>query len=94
MFYPCYNKKDFNITILKEIMGIIVNKENDKNDTLTERINADLRVKMQSTSEEEDPDLVEDTDYVKDSKKTGRFGWVWIVLIVLATLSLISIVFF
>lgn len=75
-------------------MGIIVNKENDKNDTLTERINADLREKMQSTSEREDPDLVEDADYVKDSTKTGRFGWIWIVLIGLAILSLISIIFF
>lgn len=75
-------------------MGIIVNKENDKNDTLTERINTELRAKIQNTSDEEDPDLVEDADYVKDSKKTGRFGWVWAVLIVLAILSLISIVFF
>ncbi|MBR5027135.1 hypothetical protein IKX64_00880 [Candidatus Saccharibacteria bacterium] len=76
-------------------MGIIVNKEDDKNDALTARINADLREKMQTTSAQtDDPDLVEDTDYVKEFKKTSHFGWVWIVLIVLAILSLISIVFF
>lgn len=76
-------------------MGIIVNKEDDKNDALTARINADLREKIQTTNNPEaDPDLVEDTDYVKEFKKTGHFGWVWIVLIVLAILSLISIVFF
>lgn len=76
-------------------MGIIVNKEDDKNDTLTARINADLREKMQTTSEPaNDPDLVEDTDYVKEYKKTSHFGWVWIVLIALAILSLIFIVFF
>ncbi len=74
-------------------MGIIVNKEDDKNDALTARINADLREKMQTTSQAEDPDLVEDSDYAKDFKKTNHFGWVWIVLIVLAILSLISIVF-
>lgn len=76
-------------------MGIIVNKEDDKNDALTARINADLREKMQTTSEPaNDPDLVEDTDYVKEYKKTSHFGWVWIVLIALAILSLIFIVFF
>ena len=76
-------------------MGIIVNKEDEKNDALTARINADLREKMQTTSAQtDDPDLVEDTDYVKEFKKTSHFGWVWIVLIVLAILSLISIVFF
>ncbi|MCR5832969.1 MAG: hypothetical protein K6G36_03535 [Candidatus Saccharibacteria bacterium] len=76
-------------------MGIIVNKEDDKNDALTARINADLREKMQTTSAQtDDPDLVEDTDYVKEYKKTSHFGWVWIVLIALAILSLIFIVFF
>lgn len=76
-------------------MGIIVNKEDDKNDALTARINADLREKMQTTSATtDDPDLVEDTDYVKEFKKTSHFGWVWIVLIALAILSLIFIVFF
>ena len=73
-------------------MGIIVNKEDDKNDALTARINADLREKMQTTSAQtDDPDLVEDTDYVKEYKKTSHFGWVWIVLIALAILSLIFI---
>ena len=76
-------------------MGIIVNKEDDKNDALTARINADLREKVQTTvSPEADPDLVEDTDYVKEFNKTSHFGWVWIVLIALAILSLIFIVFF
>ena len=76
-------------------MGIIVNKEDDKNDALTARINADLREKVQTTSATtDDPDLVEDTDYVKEFKKTSHFGWVWIVLIALAILSLIFIVFF
>ncbi len=75
-------------------MGIIVNKEDDKNDALTARINADLREKIETTSgPADDPDLVEDSDYVKEYKKTSHFGWVWIVLIVLAILSLISIVF-
>ena len=40
-----------------------------------------------------DPDLAEDSEYVKNMKKTGRFSWIWLVLIVLAILSIISIVF-
>lgn len=86
-------------------MGVIVNKEDDKNDELTRRINADLRTKMYGNSNDDDdeddgsglagrndPDFAEDAEYLKDLKKTGRFGWVWIVLIVLAIASLISII--
>lgn len=73
-------------------MGVIVNKEN-KNDELSRRINADLRTKMGGTGviDGDAPDLVDESEYVKDFKKTSRFGWVWIVLIALAILSLISI---
>ena len=87
-------------------MGVIVNKEDDINDELTRRINADLRTKMYGNSGDDgdsdddgsglagrnDPDYVEDSEYTKDLKKTGKFGWVWVVLIVLAVISLISII--
>lgn len=75
-------------------MGIIVNKENNKNDDLSRRIDADLRAKMSGNVgviEGETPDLVDESEYIKDYKKTGKFSWVWIVLIVLALLSLILI---
>ena len=75
-------------------MGLIINKENNKNDDLSRRIDADLRAKMNGSMDivdGETPDLVDESEYVKDYKKTGKFGWVWIVLIVLAILSLISI---
>ena len=87
-------------------MGVIVNKEDDKNDELTRRINADLRAKMYGNSKDDgddeddgsglkrnaDPDFAEDSEYLKNFKSTGRFGWVWIVLIVLAIISIISII--
>ena len=74
-------------------MGIIVNKDEDKNNELTNRINADLRAKMSEASNiSADPDLVEDSDYTKDLKTTSRFGWIWIVLIILAALALVVIV--
>lgn len=71
-------------------MGIMVQKNEDKS-KLNEQINADLRERAERTSKEMDPDYVEDSDYTKDLKKTGRFAWVWAVLIILAIISLIII---
>lgn len=77
-------------------MGIIVNKENS-NDELSRRINADLREKAMETvnidEEVSDPDFAEGSEYVKQFQKTSRFGWVWIVLIILAIASVLTIVF-
>ena len=73
-------------------MSIVTNKDEDKS-RLSQRINADLRAKMAETSKTSDePDLIEDSEYVKDMNKTGKFGWIWIVFIVLALMSIISIV--
>ena len=77
-------------------MGVIVNKNNQQDSELSRRINADLRERALRSSgmvgDEETPDFAEDSEYVQDFKKTGRFGWVWVVLIVLAIISVISIV--
>ena len=72
-------------------MGIIVSKNNEENSKLNERITADLRERANKTTLGEDPDLVEDSDYAKDLKKTGRYSWIWIVLVVLAIISLVVI---
>ena len=72
-------------------MFIIVNKNQD--DTkLQARISADLKNRVQSASDEDDPDFSEDIEYSKDLKKAGRFGWIWLVLIILALISLVVIV--
>ncbi len=74
-------------------MGVIVTKDEDKNTQLTERINADLRERAQKSSlSEGDPDFVNDAEYLKELKSTGRFSWIWFVLIALAVASLIFIV--
>lgn len=72
-------------------MGIIVSKNNDENSRLNQRITADLRERANKTTLGEDPDLVENSDYAKDLKKTGKYTWIWIVLIVLAIISLVVI---
>ncbi len=72
-------------------MGVMVTNDVDRNSRLNQRISADLRARAQSSRD--DIDGVEDSAYVKDTKKTGKFTWVWIVLIVLAILSLACIIF-
>ena len=73
-------------------MGIMMSKDEDRNSELNRRISADLRARAQD-SRRDDPDYVDDAEYVKDTKKTGKFTWVWIVLIILAIISLICIFF-
>lgn len=74
-------------------MGVIVNKEQEKDDVLTRRINADLRTRAKESADVDGVDLVEDAEYLKNMNKTGCFAWVWVVLIVLAILSLVLIIF-
>ena len=72
-------------------MGIVVTKRDNDNE-LNQRITADLRARAMATSDIDSPDLVEDSDYTGTLKKTSRFGWIWIVLILLALASIIFIV--
>lgn len=72
-------------------MGIMVTKDTERNAELNRRITADLRAKVQSSRDEVDG--VNDSAYIKDTKKTSKFGWVWIILIVLAIISLGCIIF-
>ncbi len=73
-------------------MGIIVNKEDNKNSDLEQRISADLRAKAVAEAPDgEVTDFETDSEYLRDTKKTGRFTWVWVVLIVLAIISLVVI---
>ena len=73
-------------------MGIMVSNDLEKNSELNRRISSDLRARTQSMERKSDPDF-EDSAYIEGTKKTGKFTWVWIVLIVLAIISLISILF-
>ena len=77
-------------------MGILVSKDEDENSVLQERINADLRERIQKQSGEDDveKDFAENSEYVKQLQKTGRFSWVWFVLVILAILSLVFIITF
>lgn len=75
-------------------MGVMVTKDEDENQALTRRINADLREKVErvQTADGEDPDFIADSEYFEQYEKTGRFTWVWFVLGLLALISLVFII--
>lgn len=73
-------------------MGIMTTKDLERNSELNRRISADLRERVQTTTPGT-TDYDEEEAHVAKTKKTGRFTWVWIVLIILAIISLICIAF-
>ena len=73
-------------------MGVIVHKEQERNAELSRRIAADLKIKAEQTALSDDPDFVNDSDYINGSKTTSRYGWIWLILVGLAILALILIV--
>jgi len=72
-------------------MGIMVSKDLEQRSELNRRITSDLRARTESSEKLRDPDYDETEN--EDVKKTGKFTWVWIVLIVLAIISLFCILF-
>lgn len=73
-------------------MGVIVHKEQERNAELSRKITADLRIKAEQTARANDPDLVENSDYLQNLQKTSKYGWFWFVLVGLAMLALILII--
>ena len=68
-------------------MGILVEDRSE----LSRRINADLRERAVRSSKQEDVDLVEDSEYLKNTNKTNRFSWFWFILVFLAAAALVVI---
>lgn len=79
-------------------MGIMVSKKDDVTDELSRRINADLREKMSKTSKQDgnkkDPDLVEDSDYVRDMKETQKYAWLWVVCTIVGVVAIVIVVIY
>ena len=71
-------------------MGILVEKDEERS-KLGERISSDLRERAAKTAQREDPDFVEQSEYLKNMQKTNRFSWFWFILVVLAAISLVII---
>jgi hypothetical protein len=75
-------------------MGVMVTKDEDDNRALSRRINADLKEKVERAqlADGEDPDFMANSEYFEQYEKTGPFGWVWFVLVILAVASLVFII--
>jgi len=71
-------------------VGILVEKDEDRSE-LGRRISADLRERAVRNSKQDDVDLVEDSEYLKNTNKTNRFSWFWFVLVFLAAAALVVI---
>lgn len=71
-------------------MGILVEKDEERN-KLSERINTNLRERLESTSKQEDYDGVMDSEYLRNMKKTSGSLWFWAILVILAVAALIII---
>jgi type VI protein secretion system component VasF len=69
---------------------IFVEKDEERSE-LGRRISADLRERAEKTSEREDVDLVEDSEYLKNMQHTNRFSWFWFILVFLAAAALVVI---
>lgn len=63
-------------------MGIIVNQD-DRRSELQKRIAAELteKAKKKNQPAAELPDGIDDSAYMEGTSITGRFAWVWILLI-------------
>lgn len=73
-------------------MGIITSDELKQDSELKQRIVADLRNRARTEAMELDP--IEDSAYLKDHQKTRHFPWFWLILVLLAMLSLVFIIIF
>ena len=71
-------------------MGVMV-QGNEEQTRLQERISADLRERSRRNSHDDDVDFVEDSEYLRGTKKTGRLSWFWFVLVALAAIALVII---
>lgn len=65
-------------------MALFLKQDDDRSD-LQKRIAAELQAKMAGKPKQQDlPDGVEDSQYIKGTKQTTTLAWVWILIIVAA----------
>lgn len=68
------------------VMGLHV-KQNQKRSQLQERLDEDLRAKMEANRNKDlatTPDGVDDSAYIKGTKQTSSIAWMWLATIVAA----------
>jgi len=62
-------------------MALFIKQEVDRTE-LQKRIAEDLQVKARKSAElAKAPDLVDDSQYIKGTKRTTSLAWIWILII-------------
>lgn len=71
-------------------MGIMVSKNLEQKSELSRRITSDLQARAQNTDQ-----FQESVSGMSESetRSTSKFSWVWLILIILAVISLVCILF-
>lgn len=65
-------------------MSLFLKQEDDRSD-LQKRIATELQAKMAEKPKQQDlPDGVDDSAYIKNTKQTTSLAWIWILIIVAA----------
>jgi hypothetical protein len=61
-------------------------RQDDERSELQQRLAAELREKAKKRAEGENelPDGVEDSNYLRDTKPTTKLAWVWIIIVLVA----------
>ena len=75
-------------------MGLFIQKDDNRSE-LQQRIAAELQAKAKRRTENEDTpvDGVEDSEYLKGTKRTTSLAWVWVLIIFAAIGSIIWLLF-
>lgn len=65
-------------------MALFVRQDQERSE-LQQRLAAELRAKAKARAESDSelPDGVEDSNYLKDTKRTTSLAWVWIIIVLL-----------
>lgn len=62
-----------------KIMALFIRQDENRS-KLQQKLVAELQEKAKQQSQlGDDPDGVEDTEYVKGTKQTSNFAWIWII---------------
>jgi hypothetical protein len=61
-------------------------QQNDNRSKIQERVAAELQDKLKKRAEIDKklPDGIEDSNYLKDTKKTTTLAWIWILIVAAA----------
>lgn len=68
-------------------------KQNDTRSELQKRVAAGLQEKAKQTALQQDiPDGVDDSQFIKGTTETGRYAWVWIAVFAAFAAGLVSLI--